>query len=163
MNSSLPSADPSFWHIRPQCFCHLSFSPLSLLILVFEGGAEAGGEANGGKLSLKTHHWPLIPALAWVCFSPRLKYSPWKMWRCCMKKKKRKKKKSVEKLPGMCVPEFAFPLKSLHDKLKFFSFFFFNPHSSLSRTQQVLAMKYLAEDKVFHVLLRTGRLRGALA
>lgn len=40
-------------------------------------------------------------------------------------KEKKEKKKSVEKLPEMCVPEFAFPLKSLHDKLKFFSFFFF--------------------------------------
>ena len=160
----VPGVDPSPWHIRPQCFCHLSLSRPPLPILVFRGGTEPSREAKRGKVSLKTHHWPLILALAWVCFSSGLKYSPCKtwLWLCYL----RKKKMCGRKLQGMCVPvcvcvcvcALAFPLKTLHDKSPFPPL-----HSSLSAIQQVVGMKYLAEDKLFHVLLWTQLLPGPFA
>lgn len=66
-----------------------------------------------------------------------------------MQLKEMKKKKKCKECVFLCVSELAFPLKTLHDKSPF------SPHSSLSTTQQVPRMKYLAEDKVFHVLLWT--------
>lgn len=52
----------------------------------------------------------------------------------------------------MCVCahiQICISFENLHDKSPF------SPHSSLSTIQQVAGMKYLAEDKVFHVLLWT--------
>lgn len=87
-----------------------------------------------------------------------------KVWLCYFKKcvkKKKKKKRRRKKMQGrcvfLCVSELAFPLKTLHDKSPF------SPHSSLTTTQQVPRMKYLAEDKVFHVLLWTQLLPGPFA